>query len=165
MRTKRTSSRMPDQRGRAMVAQGQFAQPASAVNAITMTAARSEIGTSKSPALRAMGTGLMTAQRPRMKSRLKMFEPMTLPTAISLASCRDAVKLTANSGIDVPKATMVRPTRSEGTPRRRERRAEPLTNHSAPKTRHARPRTTSRSAFIAVLLLWILREHGETEFR
>ena len=72
-----------------------------------------------------------------------MFEPTTLPTAISLAPWMAAVTLTASSGAEVPKATMVRPTSSGDTPRRRASADAPATNLSAPHTSSAKP-TMSR---------------------
>ena len=45
-----------------------------------------------------------------------MLEPTTFPTAISLEPSRAAVTLTASSGSEVPKATMVSPMIKLETP-------------------------------------------------
>ena len=109
--TANTSSRMTPS-SREMVRSG-------AIIAHRMTAASRENGQSRRMSVRSMMSGHTTADRPATTSRLKMFEPTTLPTAISLAPWIAAVTLTASSGADVPKATMVRPTSKGDTPSRR----------------------------------------------
>ena len=54
-------------------------------------------------------------QAPNTTRRLKILEPITLPTAISLLPAREAVVLTASSGALVPNATIVRPIIILGT--------------------------------------------------
>ena len=46
---------------------------------------------------------------PRIKPRLKILEPITLPMDISVCCDIAALMVTANSGADVPKATTVSP--------------------------------------------------------
>ena len=53
-----------------------------------------------------------------------------------------AVTLTASSGMDVPKATMVRPTSRGETPILRASALAPSTNLSAPHTRSTKPMTS-----------------------
>ena len=62
-----------------------------------------------------------------------MFDPTTLARAISGAPRRDAVRLAASSGAEVPKATTVSPTASGLIPTLRARRVEPVTRCSPPK--------------------------------
>ncbi|MEE9474434.1 MAG: hypothetical protein V3V36_02055, partial [Candidatus Hydrothermarchaeaceae archaeon] len=57
-------------------------------------------------------TGRTMAHRPRIRHRLKMFEPTTFATAIFPIPLSAALRETANSGADVPKATMVSPITS-----------------------------------------------------
>ncbi len=64
---------------------------------------------------------------------LAMFEPMTLPKAISGEPRRAAVRLAASSGAEVPKATMVRPITSGLIPQRCASRLEFFTRKSPPK--------------------------------
>ena len=57
---------------------------------------------------------LIIAVPPKIKPRLKMLDPTTLPIDISVCPVIAALIVTANSGADVPKATTVKPiTRSE----------------------------------------------------
>ena len=53
--------------------------------------------------------GATIAATPTMSIALNTLLPTTLPTAISAVPLRAETKLTQNSGIDVPRATMVRP--------------------------------------------------------
>ena len=51
---------------------------------------------------------------PKIKPKLKILEPTTLPIDISVWPVSAALMVTANSGADVPKATTVNPiTQSE----------------------------------------------------
>lgn len=54
---------------------------------------------------------------PEITAMLKMLEPITLPTATSLAPLSAAEILTVNSGALVPNATMVRPMIRGGIPK------------------------------------------------
>ena len=49
------------------------------------------------------------ADRPKTKSIFAIFDPTTLPTAISGAPLITVSRLTTNSGDEVPKETMVSP--------------------------------------------------------
>ena len=53
--------------------------------------------------------GVTKAAQPTINKVLKMLEPTTLPTAMSGVSFKADMKLTKNSGIDVPIATIVSP--------------------------------------------------------
>jgi hypothetical protein len=83
------------------------------------------------------------AGRPTATSRLKGFEPSTLPTAKAGAPLIAAKTETASSGAEVPKATTVRPITSGETPTRRARPVAPSMRESPPWARAARPRTMS----------------------
>ena len=58
--------------------------------------------------------GEAKAHTPKIKRMLKMFEPMTLPMAMSPLPASADMKLTVSSGIEVPTATIVRPTINSG---------------------------------------------------
>ena len=62
-------------------------------------------------------SGVISADRPRMKSTLKMLLPTTLPMAMSVLPSSTAPTDTATSGALVPKATIVRPTTSGEMPK------------------------------------------------
>ena len=64
---------------------------------------------------------------------------LTLPTAISGVSLRADIKLTKNSGIDVPQATMVSPMTISGTPKRRANELAPSVRRSAPTSTNVTP--------------------------
>lgn len=55
------------------------------------------------------GNSTMLDVRPKTHSRLNMFEPTTLPTAISVLPRYAATPDATSSGLDVPNAMMVRP--------------------------------------------------------
>ncbi len=59
--------------------------------------------------------GFIIDETPITRRILKIFEPTTLPTAISLEFLRAAFILTAVSGELVPKDTIVRPISMDGT--------------------------------------------------
>ena len=61
----------------------------------------------------------MIAERARMTAMLNMFEPMILPKASEVEPLRALTILTTNSGLDVPKATMVRPIKNGDTPNKK----------------------------------------------
>ena len=77
--------------------------------------------------------GRTIAEIPRARPILAMLLPIIVPIAMPSDPFIDAVKLTANSGLEVPKATMVRPITMGFIPRLRDSLYEPLTSHSAPK--------------------------------
>ena len=56
----------------------------------------------------------MAAQQPETTRRLKILDPSTLLTAISLEPCIAAEMLTDSSGALVPNATIVNPTMTLG---------------------------------------------------
>lgn len=74
-----------------------------------------------------------------------MFEPTTFPTAIPGLPSSDARTETTSSGMDVPAATMVRPTRAGATRASRASPLAPRIKASPPSTSSARPATTMRS--------------------
>jgi hypothetical protein len=76
--------------------------------------------------------GVTKAQIPKIAARLKMFEPITFATAISFAPSKAEIKLTENSGIDVPNATTVSPIKMLGTFSRLEKQTAYSTKRSAP---------------------------------
>ena len=115
---------------------------------VKIMAASVEHGQSRRSSVRSATSGHKIALTPATTSRLKMFDPTMLPTAISFAPSSAAVTLTASSGADVPKATMVRPMISGDTPRRRARPDAPETNQSAPLTSRAKPATRQMTAKI-----------------
>src|SRR4030042_5164007 len=77
-------------------------------------------------------SGLNMADMPRIKEILNILLPITFPTAIMLFPFTEETRLTTNSGVDVPKATTVRPMTTGVTPRLLARLDDPLTSHSAP---------------------------------
>jgi hypothetical protein len=64
---------------------------------------------------------------------LQILLPTTFPTAIILFPLIEEIRLTTNSGADVPNATTVKPITIGVTPRLRARLEDPFTSHSAPK--------------------------------
>lgn len=77
---------------------------------------------------------------------LKMFDPTTLPTAISTEPRTAAITDVASSGSEVPTATTVRPMTRSLMPSAVATSVAPLTIHRAPRTRRATPAATlSRS--------------------
>ena len=81
-----------------------------------------------------------SATPPKMKPRLNMLEPTTLPTEMSAWPRNAAFTVTANSGAEVPNATMVRPMTSSDIPSRLAKCAAPSTSQTAP---HQSPRTVA----------------------
>ncbi|MNG01939.1 hypothetical protein D3C84_849410 [compost metagenome] len=63
------------------------------------------------------GDGAISAVTPSTPSRLNRLLPITLPTAISRSPRSAAINEVANSGRDVPMATMVRPMIRSDNPR------------------------------------------------
>jgi hypothetical protein len=76
--------------------------------------------------------GENTAHTPRIAKVLKQLEPTTLPIAIALSPLSAEIKLTVSSGIEVPTATIVRPTINSGTRKRAARAVEPSVSNIAP---------------------------------
>ncbi len=71
----------------------------------------------KSPyrVLRSISIGVVSEAKPTMRRALKMLLPTTLPMAMSALPSRALTKLTKNSGIEVPKPTIVSPMTISGT--------------------------------------------------
>ena len=79
-----------------------------------------------------MTIGDTMAATPTMSSTLKMLLPTTLPTARSEVPFSADTRLTQNSGIEVPMATMVSPMTMEGMFRRSAMLTAPSVMKSAP---------------------------------
>ena len=86
-----------------------------------------------------MTIGATIAAQPTMSIVFMMLEPTTLPTAMSGVPFRADIKLTKNSGADVPQATMVRPMTISGTPKRRASEEAPSVRRSAPTSTNVTP--------------------------
>jgi hypothetical protein len=93
--------------------------------------------------------GFIIDETPITRRILKIFEPTTLPTAISLEFLRAAFILTAVSGELVPKATIVSPTRIEGTLKILAMEDEPSTKKSAPLMSKTNPISKIKYSIIA----------------
>ena len=87
----------------------------------------------------AITIGATIAAQPTMSSVLKMFEPTTLPSAMSGVPFRADTKLTNSSGADVPAATIVSPITISGTFIRRASPDAPSVSRSAPQSTRATP--------------------------
>lgn len=83
--------------------------------------------------------GWMTAAIPMRRSTLMMLLPMTLPMRMSVLPLMRELKETASSGAPVPKATIVRPTRSLDTLKLEATEEAPSTSQSAPLIRKTKP--------------------------
>ncbi len=93
--------------------------------------------------------GLARAVSPRINVILTIFDPMTLPMAISAvcpgSTVSEAAKLTASSGNDVPKATNVKPITSGETLNFLAIELDEETKKSAPLTSATNPITNSNT--------------------
>jgi len=76
-----------------------------------------------------------------MQRMLKIFEPTTLPTAMSGWRRRAAITEVANSGMLVPADTTVRPMTASLTPQSRAMATAETTNRRDPATRRTSPAT------------------------
>ncbi len=90
------------------------------------------------------GIGLMTAVVPRIKNTLKMLLPTMLPIAISFFLSQDALIEVANSGSEVPTATIVRPIKPSFTPKLLAITTAESTIHLPPKNRAVSPSKTRK---------------------
>ncbi|MDZ7692280.1 MAG: hypothetical protein U5K69_14285 [Balneolaceae bacterium] len=81
----------------------------------------------------------MSAERPRIKSTLKILLPMTFPKAILACPVRAEFILTASSGELVPNATTVKPITSGDMPIPAAIRDAPRTKISAPMIKKTNP--------------------------
>ena len=115
-----------------------LASSASSAQAATLT------GISKRMVPRESATGAMTAERPRMSSRLARQLPTTLPKAMSAWPAAAEVMLTTSSGREVPMATTVSPATRSGMPKRAASRHAPSTRRLAPPTSRPKPTTIAR---------------------
>ena len=77
--------------------------------------------------------GNKAAVRPNIPNTLNILEPTTLPIATSAFPSNAPMKLTTNSGIEVPIPTMAAPITKSDTLYLRAIAAAPATNISAPK--------------------------------
>ena len=86
-----------------------------------------------------MVMGATKAATPTINSVLKMLLPTTLPTAKSEVPFKADTRLMHNSGMEVPKATMVRPMTIWGMRSRRAMDTAPSVMRSAPHKTSAMP--------------------------
>ena len=86
----------------------------------------------------------INAQIPTTTSPLKMLEPITLLTAISLLPASAALMLTEASGALVPMATIVRPIMTLGILRNLASEELPSTKKSAPLINSTKPMSSNR---------------------
>ena len=103
------------------------------VVATSAMVAAMQMGMSRRMFVLVKSMGDSTAHTPRIANMLKMLEPTTLPMAIALSPLSADMKLTVISGIDVPTATIVRPTINSGTRKRPANATEPSVSNIAPK--------------------------------
>ena len=89
--------------------------------------------------------GWMMAAMPMRSKTLMMLLPITLPTRISVLPLASEENDTANSGAPVPKATIVRPTRSLLTLKFEAIEEAPSTRKSAPLISRTKPMIRSRT--------------------
>ena len=102
-------------------------------NATSSTVATSMTMESRLTLLSHWVIGKISAQTPMIKRILAVFEPTTLPSAISDEPARAARTETRSSGIEVPKPTMTNETINVGIASRDARATAPRKSHSAPK--------------------------------
>ena len=97
--------------------------------------------------------GATIAATPTMSISLNTLLPTTVPTAISAVPLSADTKLTQNSGIDVPRATTVRPITIWGTPSFEAIPTEPSVSRSAPQSTTATP-TIIRRISITISIIF-----------
>ena len=85
---------------------------------------------------------LNSTPNPKIKPRLNILEPKTLPTAISGLPSNAALTDTANSGAEVPIATIVKPIIKSETPNFWANLLAESISHSAPFQRKTMETTT-----------------------
>lgn len=88
-----------------------------------------------------IGSGHIIAVTPRIIRMFAMLLPKILPNASCELPEKLAMRLTSNSGKDVPKETMVRPITMSVILYRLPMEEAPSTNKSAPFTRTTKPMT------------------------
>ena len=91
-------------------------------------------GNSNFTFLRSVATGKKRAVSPNIPKTLNIFEPTTFPIATSELPLSAPIKLTTNSGIEVPIPTITAPTTKSDTPYFLATDTEPVTRKSAPNT-------------------------------
>ena len=111
---------------------------------------RMHIGVSMRILLRENTTGENRAQMPKMKRVLKIFDPTTLPIAISALPENAEAKLTVSSGSEVPTATMVIPMINSLMFNLFAMAEAPLVNQFAPKVISVKP--TTRSIEVVIII-------------
>lgn len=102
-----------------------------------------------------MASGRIKAARPRISKILRMLEPMTLPSTMSVEPAARALMETASSGAEVPKAMMVRPMRVLDTLKLVAVEAAPSTKKSAPlmsKTKPTMSKTICKTISISFII-------------
>lgn len=101
-------------------------------------------------------TGLIRATNPSIIPRLKIFEPITLPTDMAGWSFNAAEIVTANSGAEVAIATTVNPITRSDIPNLRAIFEAESTIHEAPPQR---PRTEKANIIVSNKILTYLSEN------
>ena len=138
-----TSSRPPSHR---------FTRKPVRINGSRMTAAANHHGQSPRAGCRpgppprpapAALSGVTQAVTPTIPSELNMFEPTTLPIAMSPSPWTAATVVAASSGRLVPKATTVSPITASEMPKSRAMTTAPSTRAHAPPASRVRPARTS----------------------
>ena len=107
------------------------------VVATSANVAAMQMGMSRRMLVLVKSMGENTAHTPRIAKMLNVLEPTILPIAMALSPLRAEIKLTVSSGIDVPTATIVRPTINSGTRKRAAKATEPSVSNIAPKMMRA----------------------------
>jgi DNA-directed RNA polymerase subunit H (RpoH/RPB5) len=79
------------------------------------------------------------AVTPSTKAKLQILDPITFPMVKSGLPERAAFTLTNNSGEEVPKATIVKPTTKGEILKRKAMLVDPLTKKSPPRIRTKSP--------------------------
>ena len=95
-------------------------------------------------------TGCMTAATPSIKRELVIQLPRTLPNTISVLPDANALIETANSGAEVPNATIVNPIRIFEILKFCAVDAAPSTNMSAPFIKNTKPKTNNKILIIKI---------------
>ena len=98
-----------------------------------------------------MAMGVTKAVTPVMTMTLNMLLPTMLPTARSGVPPMADIRLTKNSGAEVPMATMVRPIVICGMRMRSATPTAPLVSLSAPHITRAMPATAHKMAIASII--------------
>ena len=126
-------------------------------NIYTIAPARMERGISYCRERFCEVTGQMSAVTPRITNVLMMFEPRMFVIARSVEPSATETMFTTNSGIDVPKATTVRPMTRSLIPNRLAIADAPSTSQSAPLTRSTKQRTSIKARSQGLLKQYVRR--------